>query len=141
MKIFLDANILVAVFNKEYPAYDSCARVLSLAGKDGIEIVCSTLSLGIAYYFAEKKSGRKRAHEKISILCKHIHISPCGPDEVENALKHAHVDFEDALQEASAKSAGCEMILTLNAKDFWFSKLEQYHPEFFLTRGFVPRQA
>ena len=141
MKIFLDANILVAVFNKEYPAYDSCARVLSLAGKDGIEIVCSTLSLGIAYYFAEKKSGRKRAHEKISILCKHIHISPCGPDEVENALKHANVDFEDALQEASAKSAGCEMILTLNAKDFWFSKLEQYHPEFFLTRGFVPRQA
>ena len=141
MKIFLDANILVAVFNKEYPAYDSCARVLSLAGKDGIEIVCSTLSLGIAYYFAEKKSGRKRAHEKISILCKHIHISPCGPYEVENALKHAHVDFEDALQEASAKSAGCEMILTLNAKDFWFSNLEQYHPEFFLTRGFVPRQA
>jgi predicted nucleic acid-binding protein len=141
MKIFLDVNILVAVFNKEYPAYDSCARVLSLAVKNGIEIVCSTLSLGIAYYFAEKKSGRKRAHEKISILCKHIHTSPCGPDEVENALKHAHVDFEDALQEASAKSAGCEMILTLNAKDFWFSKLEQYHQEFFLTRGFVPLHA
>jgi predicted nucleic acid-binding protein len=58
MKVFIDANILVAVFNKEYPAYDSCARVLSLAGKNGIEIVCSTLSLGIAYYFAEKKSGR-----------------------------------------------------------------------------------
>lgn len=52
MKVFVDANILVAVFNKEYPAYDSCSRVLSLAGNDGIEIYYSTLSLGIAYYVA-----------------------------------------------------------------------------------------
>ena len=139
MKVFVDANILVAVFNKEYPAYDSCARVLSLAGQDGIEIYCSTLSLGIAFYFAEKKCGRKRAHEKISILCKHIHISPCGPEEVETALKHANVDFEDALQEASALHAGCDMILTLNGSDFWFSKMEQYHPEVFLTHGIVSR--
>ncbi len=139
MKVFVDANILVAVFNKEYPAYDSCARVLSLAGQDGIEIYCSTLSLGIAFYFAEKKCGRKRAHEKISILCKYIHISPCGPKEVESALQHANVDFEDALQEASAKFAGCEMILTLNGKDFWFSNMEQYHPEVFLTHGIVFR--
>ena len=139
MKVFVDANILVAVFNKEYPAYDSCARVLSLAGQNGIEIYCSTLSLGIAFYFAEKKCGRKCAHEKISILCKHIHISPCGFNEVESALQLANVDFEDALQEASAKFAGCEMILTLNGKDFWFSKMEQYHPEVFLTQGIVFR--
>lgn len=140
MKIFVDANIVVAVFNKEYPAYDSCARVLSLAGKYNVELVCSTLSLGIAFYFAEKKSGRKKAHEKISILCKHITISPCGPQEVETALKHTHVDFEDALQEASAQNSGCEMILTLNGKDFWFSELEQYHPEDFLTQGLVFRR-
>lgn len=140
MKIFVDANIVVAVFNKEYPAYDSCARVLSLAGKYNVELVCSTLSLGIAFYFAEKKSGRKKAHEKISILCKHITISPCGPQEVETALKCTDVDFEDALQEASAKHAGCEVILTLNGKDFWFSELEQYHPEDFLTRGVVFRK-
>ena len=139
MKVSVDANILVAVFNKEYPAYDSCARVLSLAGQDGIEIYCSTLSLGIAFYFAEKKCGRKRAHEKISILCKHIHISPCGAEEVETALKHSNVDFEDALQEASALHAGCDMILTLNGRDFWFSKMEQYHPEVFLTHGIVFR--
>jgi predicted nucleic acid-binding protein len=139
MKIFIDANILVAVFNKEYPAYDSCARILSLAGKYNIELVCSTLSLGIAYYFAEKRCGRKRAHDKIATLCKHISISPCGSQEVQTALKHKNVDFEDALQEASALSAGCDLILTLNAKDFWFSKLEQYHPELFLTQGIVFR--
>lgn len=139
MKIFIDANILVAVFNKEYPAYDSCSRVLSLAGHQGIELVCSTLSLGIAFYFAEKKSGRKRAHEKMATLCKHISISPCGTPEVQKALEHQNVDFEDALQEASALSAGSDLIITLNAKDFWFSKLEQYHPELFLTRGIVFR--
>jgi predicted nucleic acid-binding protein len=139
MKVFVDANILVAVFNKEYPAYDSSARVLSLAGRQGIELVCSTLSLGIAFYFAEKRCGRKRALEKIATLCKHISISPCGTSEVQKALEHKDVDFEDALQEASALNAGCDMILTLNGRDFWFSKMEHYHPEVFLTQGIVYR--
>ena len=35
MKVFVDANILVSVVNKEYPLFPYTSRILSLAGKGG----------------------------------------------------------------------------------------------------------
>lgn len=134
MKLFADANILVAVINREYPAFDSCSRILSLADTKGYEIYCSSLSLGIAFYFAEKKHGRKEASRRVNLICKHVSISPCSEAEVKLALMLKDADFEDALQDSSAISAGCDAIITLNHTDFWFSKLNIWHPEDFLLR-------
>lgn len=61
MKIFLDANVLVAVVNREYPAFTACAKILSLADRPDITLITSTLSLAIAWYFAEKKKGEALA--------------------------------------------------------------------------------
>ena len=134
MKLFADANILVAVINREYPAFDSCARILSLADTPGFRIYCSSLSLGITFYFAEKKHGRKEALRRINLLCRHLNISPCSEIEVKKALNYKDVDFEDALQDSSAISAGADAIITLNQKDFWFSNINIWHPEDFLLR-------
>ena len=51
IKPFLDANLLVAVLNKEYPAFTAAARVLSLAGQKGFVLYTSPLCL------ADKKVG------------------------------------------------------------------------------------
>lgn len=134
MKLFIDANILVAVLNKEYPAFDCCARVLSLAGRPGFKLACSSLSLGIAFYFCEKKNGRTEALRRIRKLTDYIAISPCGENEVKAAFEYKNVDFEDAMQEASAKSGKSDLIITLDHSDFWFSKIPVWHPEDFLLR-------
>jgi predicted nucleic acid-binding protein len=55
MKIFLDANILISVVNKEYPLFSQTARILSLADRKGFQIYTSPICLAIAFYFAEKK--------------------------------------------------------------------------------------
>ena len=55
MKIFLDANILVSVLNKEYPLFTYSARVLSLMDHPKFEVYTSPICLAIAFYFAEKK--------------------------------------------------------------------------------------
>ena len=54
MKVFLDANILVSVLNKEYPVFTYSSRVLSLADHSKYKFYTSPLCLAIAYYFAEK---------------------------------------------------------------------------------------
>jgi len=56
MKIFLDANILVSVLNKEYPVFSYSSRVLSLADNTKFKVYTSPLCLAIAFYFAEKKT-------------------------------------------------------------------------------------
>jgi hypothetical protein len=75
MNIFLDANVLVATLNREYPLYTWSARILSLQGKYNITICTSPLCIAIAFYLASKKSGEGVAKRKIDLLCRNIHIT------------------------------------------------------------------
>jgi predicted nucleic acid-binding protein len=74
MRLFVDANILVATLNKEYPLFTWSSRLLSLQGKHDIVLFTSPLCLAIAFYFSSKKSGEKMAREKIEMLLQHIGI-------------------------------------------------------------------
>lgn len=125
MRIFLDANILVAVLNKEYPLFTYSARILSLAGHPEYKVYTSPLCLAIAFYFAEKKSGRKEAKRKISLLSSKISISDNTKSDVQRTLKNLKVsDFEDGLQYYAALNERCTCILTEDVSDFHFSEIE-----------------
>jgi predicted nucleic acid-binding protein len=133
MRIFLDANVLVSVVNKEYPAFTACARVLSLADRPGFILFTSSLSLAITWYFAEKKHGRVQARKKIENLLAHIQISDCGPKETGDALRlKTAEDFEDALQYFSALNSGCQTVVTSNTGDFHFSVIPVFEPDDYL---------
>jgi predicted nucleic acid-binding protein len=54
MRIFLDANILVSVLNKEYPLFSYSARIISLADNKKFTVYTSPICLAIAFYFAKK---------------------------------------------------------------------------------------
>ena len=133
MRIFLDANILVAVLNKEYPLYTYAARVLSLASNQGYKLYVSPLSLAIAAYFSAKKSGKELATKKISLLIKHIHLTSITESEVKQALENKQVtDFEDGMQYYSAKAVGCTAIVTEDVGDYYFSEIPVYTARAFL---------
>lgn len=125
MRIFLDANILVAVLCNEYPLFTHCARVVSLSDNDDFEVYTSPLCLAIAYYFAEKKNGSALARKKIGLLCEHLKITAMDEDTVKSAAKDKAVkDFEDGMQYYSALQAKCQCIVTEDKDDFYFSKIE-----------------
>lgn len=132
MRIFLDANVLVAIVNREYPAFTACAKVVSLADRPGFTLFTSALSLAITWYFADKKHGELQARKKIEILLQHISISSCGPLEVERAMvqKNTH-DFEHELQYFSALNAECSHIVTSNTADFYFANIPVSEPDHF----------
>ena len=77
MRIFLDANILVSVLNKEYPLFTYAARIISLADNKKFTVFTSPLCLAIAFYFVEKKSGTQLAKQKIKLLSEKILIYSC----------------------------------------------------------------
>ena len=47
MKVFVDANVIINVLNREYPAFEFSSRLLSLADDKRFTLYTSTLSLGI----------------------------------------------------------------------------------------------
>ena len=125
MKVFLDANILVAVLNKEYPMFSYASRILSAADKRDVQLFTSPSCLAIAFYFAEKKSGATLAGKKIGLLVSHIQVAPTNRDAVSKTISNKKIiDFEDGLEYYSALGSGCQTIVTEDQGDFHFSEVE-----------------
>ena len=125
MKLFVDANILVSVVNKEYPLYNYSARILSLANTKSFQIFTSPLNLAIAFYFAQKKCSNKIAKQKIDIIQNHLKITETNQDTVKRSLENKKIeDFEDGLQYYSALNSKCNCIITEDLDDYYFSEIE-----------------
>ncbi|HNP19969.1 MAG TPA: PIN domain-containing protein [Fulvivirga sp.] len=135
MKVFLDANILVSVLNKEYPLFTHSSRILSLIENVDFTVYTSPLCLAIAYYFSEKKSGRTLANKKMALLCEKIKITTVDQKCALNTIgdKSIH-DFEDGLEYFSAIAAECDCIISEDRDDFYFSKIEILSSKSFLGK-------
>jgi predicted nucleic acid-binding protein len=132
MRIFLDANILVSVLNKEYPLFSFTSRILSLSDKKNFILYSSPICLVIAYYFAEKKFKREKAKNKIALLCDHIQIASVNESAVNKTLQTTAINnFEDDLEYYSALENKCDVIITEDIGDFYFSKIEVLRSEDF----------
>ena len=133
MRLFLDANILVSVLNKEYPIFMYSARILSLADERTIKLFTSPTCIAIAFYFSSKKSGGPKAKEKIASLRQHIQITTLDEHCVMQALNNPQVnDLEDGIQYYTALKHSCEFIITENVRDFHFSDIQVRDSESFL---------
>lgn len=135
MRIFLDANILVSVVNKEYPLFTTTARILSLANSNRFQLYTSPVCLAITFYFAEKKFKIEKAKSKIQLLSEHINLSMVDESVVSKTLKNPAVnDFEDGLEYYSALESKCKCIITEDVDDFYFSKIEVLRSEEFFKK-------
>ncbi|TKB97714.1 PIN domain-containing protein [Pedobacter cryophilus] len=138
MKIFLDANVLVAVLNKEYPVFSYASRILSLADHPQHTLYTSPVCLAIAYYFAEKKTSAHAAKNKISILLEHIKIAENSKNAILKTLENKKIlDFEDGLEYYAALENKCDCIVTENLKDFHFSEIQVVNCKDFALKYFV----
>ena len=135
MRLFIDANVLITVLNKEFPSYPDCARLLSLADKRKFELVTSPMCLAISFHFAQKKVGELVAKQKIALLTSKLLISDNDKKDVLMALENKQIhDFEDGLEYYSALSSKCKCIVTYDTDDFYFSEIEVLNPEDFLMK-------
>jgi len=132
-RVFLDANVLVAVMNKEYPLFSDAARILSLADRSDYDLFSSPVCLAIAFYFAEKKSGTTQAKIKLKILVDHIQVTTIDDEIVRQTLRNPSIhDVEDGLQYYSALSSGCKFIVTEDKDDFYYSDISVVNCKEFL---------
>lgn len=130
----MDANVLVAVLNKQYPLFPYAARVLSLSDKPNIQVYTSPICLAIAFYFAGKKCGAKQAKNKIAILSEKLRITETNEHTVKYTSENPSIhDFEDGLEYYSAKQSGCDTIITEDLNDFYFSEIPVYNCHTFIS--------
>lgn len=133
MRVFLDANVLVSVLNKEYPLFPHSARILSLADQLRFQLYTTPICLAIAFYFAEKKCGTAQAKQKIQVLSSKLHIAAVDSQTVTSTVSNPSVmDFEDGLEYYSALQHDCKAIITEDLAGFYFSEIPVYDCRKFL---------
>lgn len=141
MKIYLDANILVTVLCNEYPQFTFCSRIMSLCDDKRFDVYTSPLCLAIAFYFAEKKSGKTLAGKKINLIADKIRMTTMNEEVVKKTISNKSIsDFEDGLEYYSALQSRCRCIITSNGKDFYFSELEVLNAQDFLLKYVVVKK-
>ena len=140
MKLFLDANILVSVLNKEYPLFSVTSRIISLSDRNNFVLCTSPVCLAVAFYFAEKKFKSTKAKNKVQLLCEHIHVTTVNESTVFKTLQTPAInDFEDGLEYYSAIESKCDCIITEDIDDFYFSKIEVLRSEEFFRKYLFKR--
>lgn len=133
MRVFIDANILVSVLNKELPLFTYSARIISLADNKKFTLFTSPVCLAIAFYFAEKKTNTNIAKQKIALLATKLEIATIGKKEIQKALSDKNIhDFEDGMQYYAAVENKCTVIITQDTEDYYFSSIDVMNAEDFL---------
>ncbi len=135
MRVFIDANVIISVFNREYPLFIYSARILSLGNSDRFELFTSPLCLAIAFYFSSKKSGEKIAKNKIQSLLENFSLTTIDDSVARQTADDPLInDFEDGLEYYSAIEQSCNAIVTEDKDDYYFSEIEVFNCSEFLTR-------
>ena len=135
MRAFLDTNVLLdAVVVREIIRFSNDADTIIRLGKSGaVELYMSILSIPtIAYVIKNITSDRKKAI--IQELTSTLKVLPSLPEHVQAMLDSPMQDIEDALQLESAKSGGCDLIVTRDVSDFESSDIPAITPSDFLDR-------
>lgn len=117
-KVFIDTNVLIDVVEQRKPFFLYCANILELAVANRIEVYATALTFVNTIHIARKSLGTDTVIGKLEALRRYIHISPMTEKEMNNAFNLPCKDMEDSLQYCSAISAGCNILVTRNTKDF-----------------------
>jgi len=121
--ILADTNIVLDLLAKREPFYEPAAKLFSLADKNKLRILVSSLSFANIHYILTKlhnKDVAKEALRRIKIIVKVIDLNE---KILDLSLNSDFEDFEDAIQYYSAINNEASVIVTRNIKDFKKSKI------------------
>ena len=115
-RVFLDANIILDIYDATRPFYDESTKAISILLQNGSELFTSCDTITTLYYLLAKR-GRLEAIESILDVNELCTVIEFGNEEIEEScklMKHDKnfTDLEDTMQYVMAKKASCDLILS-----------------------------
>ncbi|MFA6293356.1 MAG: PIN domain-containing protein [Victivallales bacterium] len=133
MKIFVDPNVLLDVFQERIPQYDASVSIWDMAERGQLSGFVSAISFNNIYYIISRFRDKKHAARAIKLLRGTFSPVPLDEQILNQAIDSKMSDFEDAIQFFSAVHASADFIITRNSKDFPKSGIPVLTPEEFLA--------
>lgn len=137
MKVTVDINVLLDVFQKREPHYAASASVMAMIEEEEIEAVVPAHGITTLYYLARKHGTRPDAEAALEKVLNHFQIGNLNHDGWQRARALPMTDFEDAVVATVAETSGSTLIITRNTRDFEASPGPAIAPLEFLSQ-FLP---
>ena len=134
MKLLIDGNVILDVLQKREPHYADSAKIWKMCETDMAEGYVSVLTFANLVYIMRKELDEDKIEEvykEMSIIFRFVDL--CVSD-MSVAAEMRWVDFEDALQVATARKLKVNYIITRNVKDFGNTEIAVLTPNEFLNR-------
>ena len=131
-KLFLDSDILLDVSLKRPGFILPALNIINLLQQGQFKGVTSAVAFVNVHYFLDKYD-RANKFSLLKELRSILSIVNVDEEIIDSALKSGLKDFEDAVQYYAAKSAGADVIITRNIKDYKESTIPVLTAEQFLS--------
>lgn len=131
--VLIDTDVILDFFFDRKPFSEEASRLLSLCEKGEVKGFVTSIMLSNVYYLLRKTASHEKVIENLKILMNIIDVTTTNKKTVIEALNSEFKDFEDALQNFSAKNEKeIKVIITRNIKDYKWSTLSIMTPESYL---------
>ncbi|MFW6306732.1 MAG: PIN domain-containing protein [Bacillota bacterium] len=137
MKIIIDNNIILDVFQNRKPFVKYSSKVLRLVETNQIKGHITANSITDIYYVLNRSlKNKQKLYSAIDILLKLVKIIDVTENDVKKAFHPEIIDFEDELISVCAERAKIDYIITRNTKDFIKSTIPAVEPKDFINEYF-----
>ena len=131
MKLMLDLNILLDVFQKGVPHYQFSSLVVKEVLKRTMDGMLPAHGVTTIHYILTKYADSAKADKEVDWLLARFEIAACEKSTFLHARSLSIPDFEDAVVAALAELNRCDYIITRNEDDFASSPVPALTPKDF----------
>jgi len=137
MKIIIDNNIILDVFQNRKPFVKFSSKVLRLVETKQLKGYITANSVTDIYYVLNRSlENKQKLYTTIDILLKLVDIIDVTAKDIKKAFHPEIIDFEDELISVCAERENINYIITRNTKDFIKSSVPAIDPEEFIAKFF-----
>ena len=137
MKIMIDTNVIIDIYQNRMPFVDNSIKILKLSESRKVAGYITASAITDIYYILNRYI---KDHEQMMMLVKKLLTSVTLVDvlakDVTDSFDLVMEDFEDALLAQCAKRLKTDYIVTRNPKDFMNSPVPPIKPDDFLNKFF-----
>lgn len=134
MKVAIDANIFIDVFEKRDQFYWPSAHVLSKVLTQEISAIVPAHVITNTYYMLRKILGKEDAESAVDWMLRSFETLPLSDKLMISARSLLIPDFDDGIVAASAQAAACNFIVTRDIAGFKGSVVPAISPAELLSR-------
>ncbi len=131
-KVLIDTNVCLDAILKRIPFASNALQILALSENNKITGLVSAHCVDTLFYILNQSTSRKSTYAAIEALNELVEIASVTQKIIEASISVKWPDFEDAITYYTAIEAGCEAVITRNAKDYKLSQIDIFTPEQFL---------